>query len=37
MLANKSKQEGIVLVQTEDEVWSDTVIKSMLATLLFCC
>lgn len=35
MLANKNKQEGLVLVQTENEVSSSTLIKSMLATVLF--
>lgn len=35
MLSNKNKQEGIVLVQTENEVSSSSVIKSMLAALLF--
>lgn len=35
MLANKNKQEGLVLVQTENDVSSSTLIKSMLATVLF--
>lgn len=35
MLANKNKQEGLVLVQTENEVSSSTLVKSVLATVLF--